>query len=44
MPTAPAGTGAPVSVSTMRTSMPGNGLPQLPQADSGMSVSAGYPQ
>ena len=32
MPTVPAGTGSPLSGSTMRTSMPGNGLPQLPQA------------
>ena len=32
--------GRPVSTSTIRTSMPSNGLPQLPQADGGMSVSA----
>ena len=36
------GTG-PVS-DTIRTSMPANGFPQLPHADRGMSVSAGYPQ
>jgi hypothetical protein len=44
MPMAPGGTDKPVSVSTMRTSVPSNGLPHDPQADSGMSVSAGYPQ
>jgi hypothetical protein len=41
MPAVPAGTGSPLSGSTMRTSMPSNGFPQLPQGDAGMSVSAG---
>ena len=41
MPASPVDTGVPASGSTTRTVIPSNGFPQLPQADSGMSVSAG---